>query len=122
MKVRCIKLLNSRGQEVTTSSVLKIGRIYDALSISIDESGNGVYVRIHGGKQPSVHPLSQFDIVDPSIPRNWGVHGRSSGGIFLGPLSWSEIGFWEKYFDGDQKARTDFEAEVEIMLSQVPNS
>jgi hypothetical protein len=93
-----MKLVNSRGHEVAASNVLKIGQIYDALSISIDESGKDVSVRIHGGKQPTVHSLSQFKIVDPSIPRNWGVHGRSSGGLFLGPLSWSEIGFWERCF------------------------
>lgn len=112
MKVRCIKLLDSRGRELASSTWLKIGGIYQVLTLSIDASGKDL-IRLVGEQEPEpvLHPLQQFEVVDNRIPRNWVVTVRPSAGIVIGPEPWMAPGFWERFFDGDAHARAIFEAE-----------
>jgi hypothetical protein len=113
MKVRFIRLLNGMGQEIASSPWARIGDDYDALSLVIEQGENGrIFVRILGRGEPgpTLHFLNEFEIVDSSIPSNWGVFPTPRGnGLFIGPAAWAEPGYWEKFFDGDPDAVRAFE-------------
>lgn len=93
------------------SSWMKIGRVYDVLSISIDSAAR-VLLRIVGEERmtPALFSMDELEIVDHSIPRNWEVHFEGDT-LSFAPAAWMSEGFWVRFFDHDAEALKIFEEE-----------
>jgi len=120
MKVKCCQLLDEEtGDTLESSSWLTIGRIYHALSIHM-EAGGKLDFRLIGndGTTPAFHDAEQFEVVSDLIPSSWHVSSVPGSHFELAPKAWSEPGFWERYFDGDDEAVSQFEREKEQMLKE----
>lgn len=125
MKVKCIRLLDSSGQEVSSSPWLTLGRIYHVLSIFIDAEGQRSFsiVTSEGpGKRPSMgsHQAECFEIVSTVIPSNWRVWVHESSAIGISPQSWQNPGFAEALFEHDPSAYAVFEQERQVILAEEP--
>lgn len=55
--------------------------------------------------------LSEFDIVDNSLPKSWVVGVDLNGYVVLGPARWLEGDFWDRYHEADPVAVKTFEEE-----------
>jgi len=121
MKVRCTKLLDTLGNPQTTSAWLTVGKIYHVLSVLLDAQGRWL-LRLVGDSQPGVglFGLEQFDIVSSKIPERWVVTWNREGVFELTTAAWNEVGFWERYFDGDSNAKTVFEREMAAIVAVEP--
>ena len=122
MKIRCIKFINESSEvEEKASAWLTIGKIYYVLSVIYSWSGVLKY-RIIGDDQetPALHDARQFETVSSVIPSNWIVISSLDRGFQMMPKSWSRIGFWEEYFDGDSKAVESLGAETKKIIAADP--
>ncbi|MFD1811765.1 DUF3696 domain-containing protein [Rhodococcus gannanensis] len=52
----------------------------------------------------SFWPADMFDIVDNTIPENWGVSPDGGNGVTIGYERLVRVGFWEDYYDGVPEA------------------
>jgi len=110
MRVRCIKLLDSLGRPTSSSPWAKLGAVYEVLDILV-ESGR-VSLRLVGDEStPAMFQVEMFEVVDSTIPPTWTVTSAQPGCLYFAPTAWSRPGFWEDFFDGNEKARACFEAE-----------
>lgn len=84
--------------------------IYAVQSIYIDPD-EGCKYRILGEElnTPALFSAADFEIIDASLPPSWVVFELGNGSFVIGPAAWTATGFWERYFDGDQEARQEFE-------------
>ena len=108
MKVRCIKLLDSRGLAAGRSAWVKIGSIYHVLSIWI-EPGRSKLRLIGEEVTPALFELEMFEVVSSRIPPTWVAASPKPGCLAFAPVEWSAPGFWESFFDGDPEAVSSFE-------------
>ena len=112
MRVRCVKIVSSVTREVLkSSSWISVGKEYDAFSIFSD---NGrIELRLVGDDPlPALFDISDFEVVDGSIPASWSISQVGDSGIEIAPSSWLGCNFWERYFDGDEEAVAMYEEEV----------
>lgn len=119
MKVRCVKLKNEITGEIQQRSAwLTIGKEYHVLSLFIDER-RLLFARIIGddGNTPGIYDMSQFEILDATIPSNWAANSESNIVLRLGPEKWQSQGFWNLFFDGDPHARKVFEEEKAVIVA-----
>jgi hypothetical protein len=121
MKAKCIKLLDIRGNPQSRSPWLTVGRIYHVLSVVLDVDGRWLF-RINGDSEPGVglFPFQQFEIVSPKVPNIWIVTWRTEGVFSLTTQDWSEPRFWERYFEGDEDARSIFARDVRRIVEADP--
>src|SRR5688572_29150797 len=106
MKVRCIQLLNpNTGGLEEFNSWLSVGKTYHVLSLHVEPRGI-CQLRLIGddGTTPALHDVRQFEMASPIIPPTWTIRFTSNGYFTLAPQRWSEIGFWERYFNRDPNA------------------
>ena len=61
---------------------------------------------------PALFSVSDFTIVDGSIPPWWSAHVHANGDFELSPPAWLEPAFWVRYFDDDEDAKRVFELNV----------
>lgn len=125
MKVRCIKLLNLEGEEIDSSSWMRIGEIYHVLSIFIDQSGKRSFAIVANqrvGEWPTMvsHPAECFEIVSTVVPSNWSPWIHSSSAIGISPVAWQDPAFAENFFDHDPQTYQIFEREQKIILQEDP--
>jgi hypothetical protein len=118
MKVRCVKILDARGNKLESSPWLSLDGVYDVLSIYIEKQGRTLVRLIGEQSTPALFSLEEFEIVDGSIPRNWTVSATSSGNLDVEPDSWKSPGFWDRYYDGDGEAQKIFDDERLQMNAQ----
>ena len=110
MKVRCIKLLDSRGTPASHSAWAKLGGVYQVLALWIEPERTRL--RLIGEEPtPALFEPSMFEVASSVIPPNWVAVSPEPGYLSLAPLSWSVSGFWERFFDGDPDAVANFNAE-----------
>ncbi len=124
MKIKCIRLLDSDGQEVEFSSWLTLGRIYHVMSIFTDQNGKrsyGIINRHPDGEWPQMgsHQAECFEVVSEVVPSNWceWVRENASG---ASPAAWQAPGFYEAFYDHDPATYPIFERERNIILSEDP--
>lgn len=110
MKVRCIKLVDSKGNSQERSSWLTLGNVYHVLEV-VQDLYKRWLLRIVGDgiNGVALFPLEQFEIVSPKIPILWIVAWNDKGGFALSTEAWSEAGFWDAYYDRDPLAVAKFE-------------
>ena len=112
MKVRCIKLLDSRGNAQEKSPWLTVGKVYHVLSLVFGTQQKWLVRLIGDGLNGvALFPLDQFEIVSPKLPGQWVVTWAANGVFELTAEAWSRPGFWEQFYDQDAEARKIFEQE-----------
>lgn len=110
MKVRCVRLLDSRGMPVQRSAWLKVGAVYPVLSIWID--AGQTRFRILGEEAvPALFDPAMFEVVSGVLPSSWRITVPTADCISLSPEPWSEPGFWERFYDREPDAVACFEEE-----------
>jgi hypothetical protein len=64
------------------------------------------------GRTPILADASLFAMSSQPLSPSWSLVIREGGVVELGPSSWLEPGFWERYFDRDADALSKFEEEI----------
>jgi hypothetical protein len=108
MKVRCIKLLDSRGLPATRSAWVKVGRTYHVLSVWI-EPGQTTLRLIGEEPIPALFEVEMFEVVSSTIPVTWVITSPNPGCLSLAPSAWNASGFWESFFEREPEAVACFE-------------
>ena len=121
MKVRCTKLLDTRGNEQARSAWLTLGKTYYVLSVILDVHGRWL-LRLMGDTAPGVgfFPLKQFELVSAKIPPSWTVCWNDVGVFELTPEAWRAPEFWERYFEHDPTAMHVFDEEMSKIVAADP--
>ena len=122
MKVKCIKLLDAFGKEVEFSHWLTINKVYDVMSISIEQSGEVSYRIVtywRDGEWPDIglHKACCFEIIDVRAPENWGISISLNGYIEIAPKKWLENGFMEKFYDHEPNVFLTFKEEYDFIVA-----
>lgn len=120
MKVRCVRLHDSGEIPAQTSRWCTIGKIYDVLMILIE--GGQAQLRLISDERevPALFPLTDFEIVDGSLPANWIIAATTAGGgVALTPERWADVGFWEAFFNREPDALATFEQERRFLSPSV---
>ena len=118
MKVRCVKLLDARGEPQEKSPWLTIGKIYVVLAVELSLTGRWMFrVVSDGANGVALFPLDSFEIVTANLPPNWIISWKSNGFFQIAPETWMEAGFWERFYDRDEQAATLFERERKLIES-----
>jgi len=121
VKVRCVKLLDSRGNVPDRSPWLTIGQVYHVLEVVQDAYGKwSLRANGDGSNGPALFRLEQFEIVSRRVASSWIVRWNERGGFSLTTESWSQPGYWERFYDGDVDARKVFHEEVEKIIQADP--
>ena len=59
-----------------------------------------------------------FKTTSTRIPHVWDIHLDQDGNLTLAPPAWQRRGFWEEYFDGDERAVADFHVGLEAIRAE----
>jgi hypothetical protein len=112
MKVLCVDLGTGRDNDPW----LTLNREYVVLSILMTNKGPAkLRVIADDNRTPILAEATLFASIPQSLPRTWVSIIREGGVLELGPPRWLELGFWERYFDGDAEAVAEFRDEVQLM-------
>ncbi len=119
MKVRCIKVLDSRSRPVERSAWAKVGSVYQVLGIGVEPAQTRF--RLVGEEAtPALFEPEMFEVVSAKIPPTWVVTSPKPGYLSLEPEAWNGAGFWERFFDGEQKAVAAFNEEQAKIIAADP--
>ena len=119
MKVRCVKLLGSRGQQVEPSAWAKLGAVYDVLSIWIEPGQRRLRI-VGEDPTPTLFEPEMFEVVSAIIPSTWVITFPRPGCLSLGPEAWNQPGFWEAFYDREPEAVACFEEERRKIVASDP--
>jgi hypothetical protein len=121
MKVKCTKLVDSRGNFQEFSPWLTVGKVYLVLSVLLDINGKWL-LRLLGdnGNGVALFSLSEFEIISAKIPATWIVAWNPKGVFELTTETWNQPGFWEKYYDRDPEAIKLFDTERSKIIDSDP--
>ncbi|WP_143343441.1 hypothetical protein [Delftia sp. K82] len=125
MKVQCIKLLDTEGNEALSSPWLKLNSVYQVLSIFIDPHGRrsfNVVTSENSGGRPifGSYQAECFKIISTVVPTNWTVWIHESSAIGISPKAWQEAGFLDSLLEQEQFAWDIFEQERRLIMSEEP--
>jgi len=125
MKVRCIRLLDTKGNEVDSSPWLTIGKTYHVLSIFIDREGQrsyGIVSREREDEWPGMgsYQAECFETISTVVPSNWRVWVHESSAIGISPLALQRPGFDEDFPNHYPATYPVFVHEWEIILKEDP--
>jgi hypothetical protein len=124
MKVKCVRLLDSDGNEVKSSPWLTLGETYHVLSIFLDAAGNRRFSidSQMPGEWPSnaEHQAECFEVVSTVVPSNWRVWIHESSAIGISPAAWQAPGFAEALFEHDPATYPVFDRERQVILNEDP--
>jgi hypothetical protein len=83
MRVRCIKLINedNKTELELADGTISIGHEYEVLSLCIKSNGQYVEIKPDNSSKTVLKNLELFEIVEDSIPPNWGVYYTPQTGI-----------------------------------------
>jgi hypothetical protein len=110
MKVKCAKLIDSKGNAQERSGWLTLGKVYHVLEVVQDTHGRWLLRMIGDGLSGvALFRLDQFEVVSAKLPDAWMVVWNSKGGFALTTEAWSQVGFWEAYYDKEPAALSKFE-------------
>lgn len=73
--------------------------------IAIDD----IYYRVvNDNEEPVLYKKYLFDIIDSHVPEHWIKREYSDGEFYLNPPEFSQVGFFEDYFNGNQDAVNEY--------------
>jgi hypothetical protein len=114
VRVLCVSV----GGEGSSDGWLTLGHEYDVLSILILSKGTGKFrILADDGRTPFLADVAGFSAASQDLPDSWVAVVREGGAVEIGPRPWLELGFWERYFDGDPVSISEFEEELRRMTS-----
>jgi hypothetical protein len=113
-----MKLTENNEEPWPSDGWLTVSREYEVLCLFIDAS-RGILLRLMSDNKttPALFSAKLFEITEPTIPHNWIVTKGKLGDYSLGPKAWSDVGFWERFFDGEDEAVVIFREQVRVMNS-----
>jgi hypothetical protein len=124
MKVKCVRLLDHEGNEVTSSPWLTLGKTYHVLSIFVDAAGKRRFSidSQPPGEWPSnaEHQFECFEVVSTVVPSNWRVWVHQSSSVGISPAAWQVPGFAEALIEHDPATYSVFDRERRVILSEDP--
>lgn len=91
---------------------LSVNQPYCVIGIEADD-----YRILNDHGQPYLYPSRLFAIVDPSEPADWITEYGAEGERYAYPKALNNAGFFEDYFDGQEKAVALFWQAVNHRLS-----
>lgn len=123
MIVKCIKTYDSITREpMKITPWLTIGKEYIVLGLEVRALSveNRLYLSIQSddGPNPVLFEADQFVTVSNKIPSNWVASLDEFGNMNIEPQKWLRPGFWDDYYNFDPAARSDFENELELILTE----
>jgi hypothetical protein len=119
MRVRCIKVLDSRSRPIGRSAWAKVGDVYHVLGIWLEPTQTRL--RLVGDEAtPALFEPEMFEVVSTKIPPTWVVTSPKPGCLSLQPEAWSRAGFWEHFFDGEPEAVATFKEEQARIVAADP--
>ena len=71
MRVKCVRVVDSRGRPATESSWLRLNGEYTVLSVAADTDGTVQLLLHHGRDDIGWWPATSFVTTDGTIPSNW---------------------------------------------------
>jgi hypothetical protein len=119
MRVRCVRVpIPFDGAELESSPWVTVGREYPVLEVMAEF---GTRIELHlltdDGENIGWFDSHCFEVTDSTFPPNWIAHISEDGTFELGPASWREKGFWERYYDDfDPAAIETVKREIAIIL------
>lgn len=117
MKALCVKIREGN----VSDPWLTLNREYQVLSILMIPRGPAkLRVLADDGRTPILAEATMFAMTSQPLPRNWVASIGEGGVVELGPRAWLELGFWERYFDGDADAVAQFQSETNN-IGSAPN-
>ncbi len=110
-----MKVMYCKGKAIE-DGWLKRNVEYVVLYITTSTDGTQEYL-IWSDEQSGValFPVSEFTITDHSISNNWVILTDLNECLVLGPKSWIEGDFWDRYHDGDLDTEDVFKKELNKM-------
>lgn len=118
MKVKCTRLLDAKGREVSSSPWLSIGNVYNVLSMHMTSDGGRSYeIVIHCSEDewPVIgnFPMENLEVVNAQVPSNWHIWIGDDGTVELAPLEWQDTTFRNDFFDREPRAFEKFRKMLE---------
>ena len=113
-----VKLKNDSREKY--KSWLRVEDHYDVLEVTFRKNESSDY-RIFSQleQSPILCEVDDFEVIESRIPSNWRIFSDECNGLFtLTPPAWNEMGFWVKYFDGEQEAEEIFDREFTIIINE----
>ena len=83
---------------------LSDGDVADVIEILIGVSGRSEYRIVDPDGGSFLASVADFIIVSAVTPSGWAILPQLSGGLQVTFPEFAEVGFWERYFDGDPAA------------------
>jgi len=112
VRVLCIGLEDDCGSDPW----LTLNDEYLVLSILVAPRGPAkLRILADDNQTPILVDATMFAADSQPLPQSWVATIREGGVVELGPRSWLEHGFWERYFDGDTDAIATFQHEIQVM-------
>ena len=100
MKVRCVRLLDSKGNPQEQSPWLTLGNVYHVMTVTYGTQEKWLLRLVGDGRNGlALFPLTQFEVVSPKIPSIWIASWNSKGVFELTTEAWNQPGFWARYYD-----------------------
>lgn len=118
MKVLCVNL----GSNQESDPWLTLNDEYFVLSVLSTSRGPAKFrILADDGRTPILVDATMFAASSQPLPPTWVGKVQEGGFVEFGPRRWLELGFWERYFDGDTDAVGVFQDEVHLM-TDIPHS
>jgi hypothetical protein len=115
VKALCVRIAG----EGERDSWLTLNDEYQVLSVLMTTKGPAkLRIIADDGRTPILADASQFAVSPQPLPPSWVLAIREGGVVEIGPPSWLEPGFWERYFDRDADAISQFQQEIVRMESR----
>lgn len=109
MKALCVTLAGDGDYDPW----LTLNREYRIFSVLMTSKGPAkLRVIADDGRTPILADASLFAMSSQPVPPSWSLIIREGGVVEFGPASWLEPGFWERYFDRDADAFSEFEEQI----------
>ncbi len=99
MKIKAISDIYSRAGRERCNLRLTANNVYTVLGIDAE-----CYRVINDSHEPILYPKELFDVIDQSYPDSWIRTEYDDGEYYIDPPEFSGAGFFEDYFDGDERA------------------
>jgi hypothetical protein len=117
VKALCISL----GSDRESDPWLTLNREYLVLSILVTPKGHArLRILADDNRTPILVDATMFAASPQTLPWAWVATIREGGSVELGPRRWLELGFWERYFDGDADSVAAFQDEIRAMSNNSP--
>lgn len=124
MKIRCNEIIDKYSGALKESSPwITRGKNYDVVTIHVSKKDGTVDYRIINNQGSlGIHRSNQFTIIDGHLPFDDLHFEEDDEHIWIGPQALLEVGFWERYYDGDelaQKAVEDTLGRAGLRLTEI---